>query len=181
MRWHEKQEIRHSVNALGSSATIQITDEVKTIVPKHNCIQLNQIPDEINRLEIYRGRLKMKEVYNENELDTQSYRVDYVNGMVFFSPIIAGQEVRVSYYGKGVNYIHISRVILDDGTLLGDALASIMEMMNRQQVSLLHNTMAEPEVSDNAKVAELEKQIKLLQEQNKLLLNAIIELQGGGE
>ena len=97
--------------------------EMQQVSPVYFNIQLDEIPDSFHRLVVVDTEGNMlHEVDNFNRITEQSYYVDYNNGVVYFHQTKGASVVNVTYYGRGFKLIRSSRIVMDDGTKLTDAL-----------------------------------------------------------
>lgn len=98
--------------------------EVQQVSPVYFNIQLDEIPDSFHRLSVVDTEGKLyHEVDHRSKLTEDSYHVDYNGGVVYFHHSQGAKIVEVTYYGRGFKLIRSSRIVMDDGTKLTDALA----------------------------------------------------------
>lgn len=144
--------------------------EVQQVSPVYFNIQLDEIPDSFHRLSVVDMEGKLyHEVDHRSKLTEDSYHVDYNGGVVYFHHSQGAKIVEVTYYGRGYKLIHSSRIVMEDGSKLSDALTQV------QTISRSLDT--ESNTSTQKQIDELCKFVRKQQRQIDLLLNAIEELQ----
>lgn len=144
--------------------------EVQQVSPVYFNIQLDEIPDSFHRLSVVdMGGKLYHEVDHRSKLTEDSYHVDYNGGVVYFHHSQGAKIVEVTYYGRGYKLIHSSRIVMEDGSKLSDALTQV------QTISRSLDT--ESNTSTQKQIDELCKFVRKQQRQIDLLLNAIEELQ----
>ena len=144
--------------------------EVQQVSPVFFNIQLDEIPDSFHRLSVVDMEGKLyHEVDHRSKLTEDSYHVDYNGGVVYFHHSQGAKIVEVTYYGRGYKLIHSSRIVMEDGSKLSDALTQV------QTISRSLDT--ESNTSTQKQIDELCKFVRKQQRQIDLLLNAIEELQ----
>lgn len=144
--------------------------EVQQVSPVYFNIQLDEIPDSFHRLSVVDTEGKLyHEVDHRSKLTEDSYHVDYNGGVVYFHHSQGAKIVEVTYYGRGYKLIHSSRIVMEDGSKLSDALTQVQ--------TISRSLDSESNTSTRKQIDELCKFVRKQQRQIDLLLNAIEELQ----
>ena len=144
--------------------------EVQQVSPVYFNIQLDEIPDSFHRLSVVDMEGKLyHEVDHRSKLTEDSYHVDYNGGVVYFHHSQGAKIVEVTYYGRGYKLIHSSRIVMEDGSKLSDALTQVQ--------TISRSLDSESNTSTRKQIDELYKFVRKQQRQIDLLLNAIEELQ----
>lgn len=106
--------------------------EMQQVSPVYFNIQLDEIPDSFHRLSVKdtEGNI-FYEVDNFARITEQSYYVDYNNGIVYFHHTKGTVVVNITYYGRGFKLIRSSRIVMDDGTNLTEAIAQSQTQVAR--------------------------------------------------
>lgn len=144
--------------------------EVQQVSPVYFNIQLDEIPDSFHRLSVVDMEGKLyHEVDHRSKLTEDSYHVDYNGGVVYFHHSQGAKIVEVTYYGRGYKLIHSSRIVMEDGSKLSDALTQVQ--------TISRSLDSESNTSTQKQIDELCKFVRKQQRQIDLLLNAIEELQ----
>lgn len=144
--------------------------EVQQVSPVYFNIQLDEIPDSFHRLSVVDMEGKLyHEVDHRSKLTEDSYHVDYNGGVVYFHHSQGAKIVEVTYYGRGYKLIHSSRIVMEDGSKLSDALTQVQ--------TISRSLDSESNTSTRKQIDELCKFVRKQQRQIDLLLNAIEELQ----
>lgn len=171
--------MQYNTNSNGTPISIYIKGEVKQISISHNLIQLEQIPDEFYRLQIVDSNgNKMYEVFDNSDInDELAYKVNYAYGIVYFHPNKSGEQITITYYGRGLQLIHFSRIVMDNGTMLNELVNEIVEIKNKN----IATTSIDSDDLDELKteLKAIKEQVLLLQKQNNLLVDAIAKLERG--
>ena len=145
--------------------------EMQQVSPVYFNIQLDEIPDSFHRLVVVDTEGNMlHEVDNFNRITEQSYYVDYNNGVVYFHQTKGASIVNVTYYGRGFKLIRSSRIVMDDGTKLTDALT-------QSQVQTISNTESETEMSLQEQIDTVCKFVRKQQKIIEMLAEEIEKLQ----
>ena len=136
--------------------------ETQQVSPVYFNIQLDEIPDSFHRLVVVDTEGNMlHEVDNFNRITEQSYYVDYNNGVVYFHQTKGASIVNVTYYGRGFKLIRSSRIVMEDGTTLTEAIA-------QSQMQVAHTSTRE-----DADTMSLQEQIdtvcKFVRKQQKII------------
>ncbi|MNO37868.1 hypothetical protein D3C76_279590 [compost metagenome] len=84
---------------------IDITESKKVI---NNTIQLNEIPVFLNKIQI--DHYVEVPSTSLDELERNQYRVDYIEGIVYFHSDAEGEELTLIYKGRGNHYISVARI-----------------------------------------------------------------------
>ncbi|MBA9087628.1 hypothetical protein FHR92_004113 [Fontibacillus solani] len=84
---------------------IDITESKKVI---NNTIQLNEIPVFLNKVQI--DNYVEVPSTSLDELERNQYRVDYIEGIVYFHSDAEGEELTLIYKGRGNHYISVARI-----------------------------------------------------------------------
>lgn len=104
--------------------------ETQQVSPIYFNIQLDEIPDRFHRLSICGAEgNSFYEVEDFARITEQSYYVDYNNGIVYFHHSKGATIVKITYYGRGYKLIRSSRVVMEDGTKLNEALIQAQKQM----------------------------------------------------
>ena len=117
---------------------------------------LDEIPDSYERVKIRissNGR-RLAEKLDRNVSGYQFY-VDYNHGIVYFSDDLKGQNVSISYYGRGfkqIDRLRVQNVIVEKGSLSNEEIAEIV-------VDLVEKGSLSNEEIDNI-IAQLESMKK---------------------
>ena len=88
------------------------------------------------------------EVDNFARISEQSYYVDYNNGIVYFHHTKGATVVNVTYYGRGFKLIRSSRIVMEDGTKLTEAIAQSQTQVARTSIQEDADTMSLQEQID---------------------------------
>lgn len=145
--------------------------EMQQVSPVYFNIQLDEIPDSFHRLVVVDTEGNMlHEVDNFNRITEQSYYVDYNNGVVYFHQTKGASIVNVTYYGRGFKLIRSSRIVMDDGTKLTDALA-------QSQVQTSSSVGSETEMSLQEQIDTVCKFVRKQQKIIEMLVEEIEKLQ----
>lgn len=170
--------LKYNVDSQGNPVSIKIDNEKSQVSPTNYTVHLMQIPDEAYRMTVLNadGAI-LHEIFDVEELGTDNYKVDYAHGIVYFNPTHAGKTVTVSYYGRGVEMLHASRVFLGGdiaGENLSDKLEAFLKAFEQlaQFESLLDQIKKEYAeimklVYDQQPLLNLQQQITLLKTENK--------------
>jgi len=124
--------LKYNVDINGNPATIKIDEEKNMISPLNYTIQLEQVPSEQNNIVVIDDTNKeMYEVDHLEDVNENSYYVNYHSGLVHFHPSKAGKTHIFSYYGKGFELIGASR-IFDEHSYLGRYIfETLQELIDR--------------------------------------------------
>lgn len=145
--------------------------EMQQVSPVYFNIQLDEIPDSFHRLSVKDAEGNaFYEVDNFARVTEQSYYVDYNNGIVYFHHTKGAVVVNVTYYGRGFKLIRSSRVVMEDGTNLTDALT-------QSQVQTISNTESETEMSLQEQIDTVCKFVRKQQKIIEMLAEEIEKLQ----
>lgn len=170
--------LKYNVDSQGNPVSIKIDNEKSQVSPINYTIHLMQIPDETYRMTILApSGAMMYEVFDVETLGADNYKVDYAHGIVYFNPAHAGKTVTVSYYGRGVEMIHASRVLLG-GDIAGEKLSDKLEAFLKafEQLAKFESLLDQlkKEYEDIMKIVyadqpllNLQQQIALLKAENK--------------
>ena len=144
---------------------------MQQVSPVYFNIQLDEIPDSFHRLVVVDTEGNMlHEVDNFNRITEQSYYVDYNNGVVYFHQTKGASIVNVTYYGRGFKLIRSSRIVMEDGTKLTDALA-------QSQVQTASSVGSETEMSLQEQIDTVCKFVRKQQKIIEMLVEEIEKLQ----
>ena len=145
--------------------------EMQQVSPVYFNIQLDEIPDSFHRLVVVDTEGNMlHEVDNFNRITEQSYYVDYNNGVVYFHQTKGASIVNITYYGRGFKLIRSSRIVMDDGTKLTDALT-------QSQVQTASSVGSETEMSLQEQIDTVCKFVRKQQKIIEMLVEEIEKLQ----
>ena len=78
---------------------------------------LSEIPNKLERV-IVTGTLYPVYEKRDGDLDENTYRVDYANGVVFFHPNLNGQYLMFQYMGRGAHYFPATRIYIKYDSVL---------------------------------------------------------------
>lgn len=120
---------KRNTDSNGSPISVKLV-ELRQVMDNHSCVVLSQIPCEVNRVTID----GFTEVFDIENLDYKSFRVDYAQGVVYFHPFNVGKGVTIEYYGTGFEMISASRIFskLDKNGNTIDVLENILERSELQ-------------------------------------------------
>lgn len=100
---------KYNIDENGNPVSIAI--EEQKAVSTHGTIQLEQIPDELNRIVMLNENgTQMFEVFNRDDIRENSYYIDYENGVAYFNKDNFEKVKVYNYYGKGIQLIGCSRI-----------------------------------------------------------------------
>lgn len=126
---------RYNIDSNGNPISIKVDNEEKQVSPVNNTIQLEGVPDEVNRLAIIgKDNVALTEVENLCDVTDSTFYCDYHSGKVHFSSIHQGKTKVINYYQKGVELISTSRIYDEDslGESVIKTLKDIIEEATRQ-------------------------------------------------
>lgn len=158
----------------------QITE---TLTVNMNYVLLTEKPNRFYRVQI-KGEFYEIE---DGELSNNTYRVDYVNGVVYFHNSLNGKNLTFSYMGEGVLLFPDSRIYVSNnrqGWTLRDKLADLdrldLEQKNRVE-NLIRSTPQPSEIVDvrtdrNGKVYPVAKE--RIDAEQKKIEDAQVDLNG---
>lgn len=145
--------------------------EIQQVSPVYFNIQLDEIPDSYHWLLVKDvDGVVFYEVDNFNRITEQSYYVDYNNGIVYFHHTKGATVVNIEYYGRGFKLIHSSRIVIENGARLTDALT-------QSQVQTISNTESETEMSLQEQIDTVCKFVRKQQKIIEMLAEEIEKLQ----
>ena len=152
--------------------------EIQQVSPVYFNIQLDEIPDSFHRLSVKdtEGNT-FYEVDNFARITEQSYYVDYNNGIVYFHHTKGAVIVNVTYYGRGFKLIRSSRIVMDDGTNLTEAITQSQTLTARTSTQEDTDTMSLQEQIDTVCkfVRKQQKVIEMLVEELELVKEKLEE------
>lgn len=108
----------------GNTVAIKIYETRR--ITTDGLIALKQIPDELHRVNID----GYTEVYADNILEENEFRVDYSQGIVYFNSARLGEFVDIEYYGIGYELIHVNRIFTDSENGVVETLEELIEDVN---------------------------------------------------
>ena len=108
----------------GNTVAIKIYETRRITID--GLIALKQIPDELHRVNID----GYTEVYADNILEENEFRVDYSQGIVYFNSARLGEFVDIEYYGMGYELIHVNRIFTDSENGVVETLEELIEDVN---------------------------------------------------
>lgn len=126
--------MKYNVDSNGNPISIKIINEIKQVIPNHNLIQLNQIPDEYFKVKVT-SPSGMSEVYDVDNIGNNNFKVDYNSGKVFFHPSMVGKSITFEYYGKGVELISTERVFTQTDTS-GNVVETLQEFIEKGEEAM---------------------------------------------
>ncbi len=115
------------------------------VLVESNYALLTEIPTEFDRVQVFDHRGNRLYESQENLLNENTFYVDYVNGVVYFSSERNKQTLRFEYMGEGVYLIPDSRVYLTTDTRITartkfkDIDRLIVEQKNRVETLIREN------------------------------------------
>lgn len=130
-----------NTDSSGNPQSVELSESQK-VSPIHLCIQLNQIPDEIQRFEVRKDGTLLSEVYDSETIGANNYRVDYGDGIVWFHSSRAGQTMQINYSGRGYKTISAKRVMVSDGAYVEENTLQHLVDLNKQAVESINNIQA---------------------------------------
>lgn len=93
--------------------------------------QLTQFPDEYHRLTITNeAGTRLKEVFGQDEIPENGFKVNYENGMVFFHQNQIGDLLTFEYLGKGMDLISTNRLFHKYPSEDGDIIKTLDEFVD---------------------------------------------------
>lgn len=113
----------------GNTVAIKIYETRR--ITTDGLIALKQIPDELHRVNID----GYTEVYADNILEENEFRVDYSQGIVYFNSARLGEFVDIEYYGIGYELIHVNRIFTDSENGVVETLEELIEDVNNAVVT----------------------------------------------
>ena len=122
----------------GNPQSVEL-NETQKVSPVHLCIQLNQIPDEIQRFEVRKDGVLLSEVYDSEPIGANNYKVDYGDGIVWFHSSRAGQTMQINYSGRGYKTISAKRVMINDGAYVEENTLQHLVDLNKEAVESINN------------------------------------------
>lgn len=134
---------------------------------------LSRIPDDFQNIRVLVGDYQLHKADKESNVTKTSFWVDYENGVLILHEDNIGVEITVEYYGKRLNIIPSVNISTQDGRLLEERLISLEQALEAKnegiQVLRTSNNLEQ-------RVSQLEKQIRVLAEQNEFLVQKLVEL-----
>lgn len=127
-----------NTDSSGNPVSEQVS-ETQKVSPIHLCIQLNQIPDDFQSLNVRIENTILSEVFDNDVIGENQYKVDYGDGIIWFNQSRAGATVNIDYYGRGYKTIHASRVTLDNGDLIGVHTLHDLVELNQEAIASINN------------------------------------------
>lgn len=119
-------EMQWRIDEHGTPCSVALEETVVVSKPYLN-ITLEEIPDSYQRVvvtdvSLESDKITLGEVMSQTQVKGEKYFVDYNNGVVYFAPELVGKVLQINYYGRGFKLIRSSRIVMEDGTNLTDAL-----------------------------------------------------------
>lgn len=94
-----------------SGNVIAVRCKEKQTISSKAMNQLTQFPDEYQRLTITdEAGVRLKEVFGQDEIPENGFKVNYNSGIVFFNQAQIGELLTFEYLGKGMDLISTNRV-----------------------------------------------------------------------
>lgn len=96
----------------GNLQTVKIDNEKSQASPLHFAIQMSQIPKKGQGIVVLNDKNEeLYEVNKRNKISSNSYWVDYNNGIIYLDSINAGKVFTYSFHGIGWEFISCSRIV----------------------------------------------------------------------
>lgn len=146
MKWHTDEK--------GNMISVSKQEEIQ-VSPASFEVILDEIPNELKGIEVTDEEGKCyTEVDSLEMITSNTYYVDYANGIVKFSPSLANKTLQFNYFGKGFKRIDASRMIGLD-KLVANEIAKLPSSHNKENYEILCENM-------ETRLQILEKQIDFL-------------------
>ena len=129
---------KYNLDSNNNPQSISLT-ETKQISTKAYHIVLNQIPDEFYGVTVVINGTTFSECYFVDNIQQNSYKVNYKTGVIYFNPSQAGKTATITYYGIGVEQISDTRIILTDGGDLNITTLDELITLNKEAVQNVNN------------------------------------------
>lgn len=152
-------EIQWRTDENGTPTSVAIEEQI--IVGENLYLALEEIPDSYQRVSISTENGRIYETMNRNQLTTNRFYVDYINGIVYFDSSLLGKKLTINYYGRGYKRIDASRIVGLETLVMPTNEVKTQEMAINYEERF--NTMAN-------KIQILEKQIDFLVEEMEKLI-----------
>ena len=117
-------------------------NEQQQISSVHYCVQLQQIPDDIQQLTVRIGNTTLSEVFDSQPIGANNYKVDYGDGVVWFNKSRASQTATIEYHGRGYKVISAKRVMINDGAYIESNTLQHLINLNKLAVDSVNNMQA---------------------------------------
>lgn len=122
-------EVCWRVDKDGRPMSLYITE---TVVANSNGYVLDEIPDTYERVTIKTSQGARLVEKLSNDLNGNQFYVDYGNGIVYFSPEVAGVSVTITYYGRGfkkITSLRVQNIMFNKGTLSNEDIDNIIAQL----------------------------------------------------
>lgn len=105
---------------------VELTESFKII---NNQILLSELPDQEQRVEIANYSEVVISDFEDDLITSSQFKVNYLDGRIFFNPSEEGKTVQVKYFGRGLVYIPDSRIYtkVDDNGNVSQTLGNIVD------------------------------------------------------
>lgn len=130
---------KYNIDEYGNPISIRVDKEEKQ-VSIHGTIQLEFIPDELNRVVILNeDNSQMTEVFNRDEIKPNTYYIDYNNGVAYLDKSQFGKTKIYNYYNKGLQLIGCSRIYDEHDVSGKDVVVTLQEIIDavKEYISIL--------------------------------------------
>lgn len=145
-------EMQWRLDEHGTPCSVALEETVMVSEPYLN-ITLEEIPDSYQRVvvtdvSLEPDKITLGEVMSQTQVKGGKYFVDYNNGVVYFAPELVGKVLQINYYGRGFKLIRSSRIVMEDGTTLTEAIAQSQMQVARTSTQEDADTMSLQEQID---------------------------------
>ena len=117
---------KYNIDANGNPISIKVDNEQKQ-VSINGTIQMEFVPDEFNRIDMLdENNQQMYEVFNRDEITTNTYYVDYSSGTIYYDKSQFGKVKVYNYYNRGLQLIGASR-LYDEKSITGEGIVKTLQ------------------------------------------------------
>lgn len=117
---------KYNIDANGNPISIKVDNEQKQ-VSINGTIQMEFVPDEFNRIDMLdENNQQMYEVFNRDEITTNTYYVDYSSGTIYYDKSQFGKVKIYNYYNRGLQLIGASR-LYDEKSITGEGIVKTLQ------------------------------------------------------
>lgn len=121
---------KYNIDEHGNPISIKVDKEEKQ-VSIHGTIQLEFVPDEYNRVVILNeDNSQMVEVFNRDEIKSNTYYIDYNNGIAYLDKAQFGKVKVYNYYKKGLQLIGCSRIYDEHDVTGKNVMMTLQEIID---------------------------------------------------
>lgn len=121
---------KYNIDEHGNPISIKVDKEEKQ-VSMHGTIQLEFVPDEYNRVVILNeDNSQMVEVFNRDEIKSNTYYIDYNNGIAYLDKTQFGKVKVYNYYKKGLQLIGCSRIYDEHDVTGKNVMMTLQEIID---------------------------------------------------